>query len=73
MAGITEKKKAVSLFCSSGIGDLGLQANGIDTVENGLKGSHQTVARGFVDDRRLGIGALHKPLHAVIYGSLRTK
>lgn len=32
MAGITEKKKAVSLFCSSGIGDLGLQANGIDTV-----------------------------------------
>lgn len=25
-------KKAVSLFCSSGIGDLGLQANNIDTV-----------------------------------------
>lgn len=26
------KKKAISLFCSSGIGDLGLQANGVDTV-----------------------------------------
>lgn len=26
------KKKAVSLFCSSGIGDLGLQANNVDTV-----------------------------------------
>lgn len=26
------KKVAVSLFCSSGIGDLGLQANGVDTV-----------------------------------------
>ena len=26
------RKKAVSLFCSSGIGDLGLQANNIDTV-----------------------------------------
>lgn len=26
------KRKAVSLFCSSGIGDLGLQANNIDTV-----------------------------------------
>ena len=26
------RKKAVSLFCSSGIGDLGLQANGVDTV-----------------------------------------
>ena len=26
------RKKAVSLFCSSGIGDLGLKANEIDTV-----------------------------------------
>lgn len=32
MAEIRNKKKAVSLFCSSGIGDLGLQANNIDTV-----------------------------------------
>ncbi len=32
MADTRENKKAVSLFCSSGIGDLGLQANGIDTV-----------------------------------------
>lgn len=32
MAEMAEHKKAVSLFCSSGIGDLGLQANGIDTV-----------------------------------------
>ena len=27
-----KKLKAISLFCSSGIGDLGLKANGIDTV-----------------------------------------
>lgn len=33
MASINKnKKKAISLFCSSGIGDLGLQANDIDTV-----------------------------------------
>lgn len=32
MADARENRKAVSLFCSSGIGDLGLQANGIDTV-----------------------------------------
>ena len=28
----TSRRKAVSLFCSSGIGDLGLQANEVDTV-----------------------------------------
>ena len=27
-----KRRKAVSLFCSSGIGDLGLQANNVDTV-----------------------------------------
>ncbi len=32
MTNKTNKRKAVSLFCSSGIGDLGLQANNIDTV-----------------------------------------
>lgn len=32
MAETSCNKKAVSLFCSSGIGDLGLQANNIDTV-----------------------------------------
>ncbi len=32
MAKTPNKRRAVSLFCSSGIGDLGLQANGIDTV-----------------------------------------
>lgn len=32
MAETNIRKKAVSLFCSSGIGDLGLQANNIDTV-----------------------------------------
>ncbi len=32
MAENTNDRKAVSLFCSSGIGDLGLQANNIDTV-----------------------------------------
>ena len=29
---MSDKRKAVSLFSSSGIGDLGIQANGIDTV-----------------------------------------
>ena len=29
---MNERLKAVSLFCSSGIGDLGLKANNIDTV-----------------------------------------
>lgn len=32
MADNNKKKIAVSLFCSSGIGDLGLQANNVDTV-----------------------------------------
>ena len=32
MADNSKKKIAVSLFCSSGIGDLGLQANNVDTV-----------------------------------------
>ena len=32
MAENNKRKKAVSLFCSSGIGDLGLQANNVDTV-----------------------------------------
>jgi len=32
MAEEIKKKHAVSLFCSSGIGDLGIQANNIDTV-----------------------------------------
>ena len=32
MADNNQKRIAVSLFCSSGIGDLGLQANGVDTV-----------------------------------------
>lgn len=32
MADSSKKKIAVSLFCSSGIGDLGLQANNVDTV-----------------------------------------
>lgn len=32
MQNTNNRKKAVSLFCSSGIGDLGLQANGVDTV-----------------------------------------
>lgn len=32
MAGNNKKKKAISLFCSSGIGDLGLQANNVSTV-----------------------------------------
>lgn len=32
MEEFSNNKKAVSLFCSSGIGDLGLQANNIDTV-----------------------------------------
>lgn len=32
MAEYSNRKKAVSLFCSSGIGDLGLQANDVDTV-----------------------------------------
>lgn len=32
MSEYNNRKKAISLFCSSGIGDLGLRANGVDTV-----------------------------------------
>lgn len=51
-------KKAISLFCSSGIGDLGLKANGIDTVvacellreRMGLFLNNYPEAKGFCGD-----------------------
>lgn len=51
-------KKAISLFCSSGIGDLGLKANGVDTVvacellreRMGLFLNNYPEAKGFCGD-----------------------